>query len=282
MAVSAIIRNKQWISYNYPARVVGLSRISTNNNIPDRTTQQQREVVGPSTESSPENSINNNSCFPKAIVGKLISMIPVSSVRYLPFLQLDITKDCSSPMLSSYCSTTTTSSGSSSSGGLANEAMYLNTAVASRIDRLTDCLMSTCYSDYWQLVLNLPFWEEEKKQLDVHVIGGFLSDPLVLPKYQNMVEAFDLLYVLEDVRDHLNELLDYSSRCGGVGGTGGYAAKPVENMEEHIHAVTETYDMLKVKYPNRLLAIEEVLGLGLSILRQKHKFRWKTMHEYSY
>eukprot|EP00922_Rhytidocystis_sp_ex-Travisia-forbesii_P072068 GHVS01107504.1.p1 GENE.GHVS01107504.1~~GHVS01107504.1.p1 ORF type:complete len:270 (-),score=79.22 GHVS01107504.1:67-876(-) len=192
------------------------------------------------------------------------------------------------PSSPSCCSGVSPSSSSSSSArrlfsssSFRSDEVYLNTVLAARIDRLTTCLLASSFSDYWSLVLNVPFWEEEKNQIDRHAVP-FLADRLVAPKYQSLLELFDLLYVLEDSRDHLNEILDYASRTGGVGGTGAYAHPDIHNIDEHVDALTAVYEQLKKKYPHRLPDIEDVLGVGLALLRQKHKFRWTTMHEYSY
>lgn len=113
-------------------------------------------------------------------------------------------------------------------------------------------------------------------------IVPFLHDPILAEKYQSITRLMDLFYQLEDIRDHMNEVMDYLSRIGGVGGTGAYAPAPIENLDENCDAFCKKYEELKEKYPEFLPQIESVLGVGLALLRQKKKFRWSTMHEYNF
>merc|ERR1711937_856959 len=93
-------------------------------------------------------------------------------------------------------------------------------------------------------------------------------------KYQDVQELMDLLYQCEDVRDHLNELAELVTRASGFMGTGLGAEEKVENMDEHAQACAAVYDKLVKKHPNFKPKIEQTIGHGLAILRQKHKFKY--------
>eukprot|EP00439_Symbiodinium_sp_Y106_P042916 s6638_g5.t1 len=112
----------------------------------------------------------------------------------------------------------------------------------------------------------------------------------------------------QDVRDHLNELAELATRASGFMGTGFAAEEKVENMDEHAKQASEVYDktlgvkharssgvergqlldpicviprMLE-KHPDFKPKIEQTVGHGLAILRQKHKFKFGSMHRYFY
>mmetsp|Transcript_88227 Transcript_88227/g.284970 ORF Transcript_88227/g.284970 Transcript_88227/m.284970 type:complete len:214 (+) Transcript_88227:31-672(+) len=140
-------------------------------------------------------------------------------------------------------------------------------------------VFSTNWADYLNLVYNVPFWESELDKL-TSIVQPYLHEPEVGAKFGEVQELMDVLYQCEDVRDHLNELAELCTRASGFMGTGYAAEEKVENMDEHAKLCAEAYDSLLAKHPNFKPKIEQTVGHGLAVLRQKHKFKWGTMHRY--
>merc|ERR1712099_214850 len=88
----------------------------------------------------------------------------------------------------------------------------------------------------------------------------------------------DVLYQCEDVRDHLNELAELATRASGLMGTGYNAGEKVENMEENAKKCAEAYDKILAAHPSFKPKIEQTIGHA--VLRQKHKFKFGSMHRY--
>eukprot|EP00921_Rhytidocystis_pertsovi_P013874 GHVQ01022540.1.p2 GENE.GHVQ01022540.1~~GHVQ01022540.1.p2 ORF type:complete len:272 (+),score=44.56 GHVQ01022540.1:269-1084(+) len=162
-----------------------------------------------------------------------------------------------------------------------SEPVRYNSDMCGRIDRLNDTILSANWEDYFQLVQNMTLWDAERDLIDSAVVP-FLHDSQVKEQHEQLQKTMDVLYALSDVRDHLNELADYCSRTAGVAGTGAYAVPPVDNIDEHIDALTNRYEELKSLYVDYLPQIESVLGSGLAMLCQKIKFRWSTMHQFHF
>mmetsp|Transcript_88230 Transcript_88230/g.284981 ORF Transcript_88230/g.284981 Transcript_88230/m.284981 type:complete len:214 (+) Transcript_88230:115-756(+) len=140
-------------------------------------------------------------------------------------------------------------------------------------------VFSTNWADYLNLVYNVPFWESELDKL-TSIVQPYLHEPEVGAKFGEVQELMDVLYQCEDVRDHLNELAELCTRASGFMGTGYAAEDKVENMDEHANLCAEAYDSLLAKHPNFKPKIEQTVGHGLAVLRQKHKFKWGSMHRY--
>mmetsp|Transcript_88235 Transcript_88235/g.284999 ORF Transcript_88235/g.284999 Transcript_88235/m.284999 type:complete len:214 (+) Transcript_88235:115-756(+) len=140
-------------------------------------------------------------------------------------------------------------------------------------------VFSTNWADYLNLVYNVPFWESELDKL-TSIVQPYLHEQEVGAKFGEVQELMDVLYQCEDVRDHLNELAELCTRASGFMGTGYAAEEKVENMDEHAKLCAEAYDSLLAKHPNFKPKIEQTVGHGLAVLRQKHKFKWGSMHRY--
>ncbi|CAE8708113.1 unnamed protein product, partial [Polarella glacialis] len=111
-------------------------------------------------------------------------------------------------------------------------------------------------------------------------VQPYLHEPAVGAKFGEVQEMMDVLYQCEDVRDHLNELAELATRASGFMGTGWQAEEKVENMDEHAQLAGQAYDKILNKHPNFKPKIEQTIGHGLAILRQKHKFKFGSMHRY--
>eukprot|EP00929_Paragymnodinium_shiwhaense_P019664 TRINITY_DN1332_c0_g4_i1.p2 TRINITY_DN1332_c0_g4~~TRINITY_DN1332_c0_g4_i1.p2 ORF type:complete len:239 (+),score=67.96 TRINITY_DN1332_c0_g4_i1:79-717(+) len=151
--------------------------------------------------------------------------------------------------------------------------------VMEKMDAFHNEVISANWGDYLYLVYNVPFWEAEYEKL-LHIAGPYAHEAEFGKKFTFIQEMMDVLYQVEDVRDHLNELGEMATRASGFMGTGWQAEEKIENMDEHAKACIESYDKLLAKYPDFKPKIEQTIGHGLAILRQKHKFNWGTMHRY--
>merc|ERR1711957_426715 len=107
------------------------------------------------------------------------------------------------------------------------------------------------------------------------IVQPYLHEDDVGKKFNEVQELMDVLYQCEDIRDHLNELAELATRASGLMGTGYSAGEKVENMDEHAQACGEAYDRLLAKHPDFKPKIEQTVGHGLAILRQKHKFKFR-------
>lgn len=151
--------------------------------------------------------------------------------------------------------------------------------VLSEIRELYDNILITNWNDSFSLVLNVPLWEgiasaiEEKMKL-------VETDDEVLKAKTELNNLLDILFILEDLRDHINELLEQSSRATGLAGTGILSSFQINNIDEHIDFLKNRYEQLLETYPNFKYQINLVLGKGLALLRQKYAFEWKHMHEF--
>ena len=93
---------------------------------------------------------------------------------------------------------------------------------------------------------------------------------------------FDCLAQLEDCRDYMNEIGETLTRASGLMGTGVMAGEKIDNLPEANTHCAKYYDDMLLKYPEFKPKVEQVLGHGLAILRQKSKFRFDSMHRYSF
>jgi len=140
-------------------------------------------------------------------------------------------------------------------------------------------VLSTNWADYLNLVYNVPFWEAELEKL-TSIVQPYLHEPEVGKKFAEVQELMDVLYKCEDVRDHLNELAELATRASGLMGTGYNAGEKVENMDENAKVCGEAYNKLLADHPDFKPKIEQTVGHGLAVLRQKHKFKFASMHRY--
>merc|ERR1719473_1703416 len=108
---------------------------------------------------------------------------------------------------------------------------------------LEDAVLGVNWGDYFILIQDQPFWEAELAQL-------------------------------EDCRDFMNELGEVQTRASGLMGTGIGAGEKIDNMEEIAAHCGKFYEEMLEKYPEFKPKVEQVVGNGMSILRQKAKFRF--------
>merc|ERR1712226_1623339 len=158
-------------------------------------------------------------------------------------------------------------------------AKYTRDEVLDKLDAFHGEVLGANWADYLYLVYNVPFWEAEFERLGV-AVQSYLHEEEVGEKYKEVQELMDVLYQCEDVRDRLNELAELVTRASGLMGTGLGAEPKVVNMDENAQACVVVYEKLIKKHPNLKPKIEQTIGHGLAVLRQKHKFKYSTMHRY--
>merc|ERR1711971_347517 len=156
---------------------------------------------------------------------------------------------------------------------------YSREEVADKLDAFHGEVLGANWADYLYLVYNVPFWEAEFERLGV-AVQPYLHEEEMGAKYKEVQEIMDVLYQCEHVRDHLNELAELVTRASGLMGTGLGAEPKVVNMDENAQACVKVYEELLAKHPGMKPKIEQTIGHGLAVLRQKHKFKFATMHRY--
>eukprot|EP00927_Polykrikos_kofoidii_P001366 TRINITY_DN10499_c0_g1_i1.p1 TRINITY_DN10499_c0_g1~~TRINITY_DN10499_c0_g1_i1.p1 ORF type:complete len:202 (-),score=28.28 TRINITY_DN10499_c0_g1_i1:78-683(-) len=163
--------------------------------------------------------------------------------------------------------------------GYVTTARHSREEMLAQLDTFHTEVFTANWGDYLSLVYNVPFWEAENEKLTT-LIQPYIHEAETGTKFAQLQEMMDVLYKCEDVRDHLNELAELATRASGFMGTGYAAEEKVENMEEHAVACGNAYEALLTAHPSFKPKIEQSVGHGLAVLRQKHKFRWSTMHRY--
>lgn len=151
----------------------------------------------------------------------------------------------------------------------------------SRVQNVHDQMLGTNWGDYLDLVHNEPFWKAELANLEP-LMAQSGKDEDLKKKYDYVLKATDCMYACEDVRDHINEILELITRKTGILGMGINAGEEVENMDEQTDLLCARYEELKKEYPEYKPKIEQSVGHGLAILRMKHKFPMPGGHRFFY
>ncbi|CDU20262.1 hypothetical protein YYC_00333 [Plasmodium yoelii 17X] len=147
------------------------------------------------------------------------------------------------------------------------------------MENLYNNIITSNWNDSVYLVLNIPIWEGRLNDIE-EKIKGYENDKSIIDQKKKINELFDVLFILEDLRDHINEILEQSSRSTGLAGTHVLASFKIQNINEHIEFLKSRYEELLSSYPAYKYQINLVLGKGLALLRQKYSFNWKHMHDF--
>jgi hypothetical protein len=158
---------------------------------------------------------------------------------------------------------------------------YRREEVIERLSSLHDGVRASNWGDCVNLVLNVPFWDAELEKVD-HMVEPYHQDVEIGTMLRETHRLFDCLFASEDVRDHVNELIEISTRKSGIMGTGYLGAEGLDNAAEHIQHCIKAYEGLLDKYPDFKPKIEQSVGHGLAILRSKYKFDYPSMHRFFY
>ena len=144
-----------------------------------------------------------------------------------------------------------------------------------------DAVQAANWGDCVSLVLNVPFWDAELENVD-HMVEAYHQDPEIGKKIRETHRLLDCLAISEDIRDHINELIEISTRTSGIMGTGYLGGEGLEDVDTHLNHCVTAYENLLEKFPEFKPKIEQSVGHGLAILRSKYKFDYKGMHRFFY
>lgn len=150
-----------------------------------------------------------------------------------------------------------------------------------RIYSLRNAIINSNWADGLQSTFNVPHWDNEYAALSYDLNINKTTEK-ELTAFKELGSLFDLYYQCEDVRDHINQVLEVKSRSGGLAGTGVMASEGVDNLEEHAQAAVAVYEKLLKSYPDYKVKIEEGLGFGLAAFRAKHKFRYNNQYRHHF
>ncbi|SBT40057.1 conserved Plasmodium protein, unknown function [Plasmodium ovale wallikeri] len=176
-------------------------------------------------------------------------------------------------------------------GGLSGEsgmrgyftALYDNVQEKKKLEKemddLYDNIITSNWNDSVHLVLNVSIWEGILKSIE-EKIKAYECDEDIVKKKKELNELFDVLFILEDLRDHINEILEQSSRASGLAGAHILSSFKINNINEHIDFLKKKYEQLLLIYPKYKYQINLVLGKGLALLRQRYSFDWNNMHQF--
>lgn len=160
-------------------------------------------------------------------------------------------------------------------------AQYEREEVAERVTKLRDIVLGTNWADYLNLVQNVPFWEAEIEKVAT-AAAPYVADPDLGAKIEEIYRTMDCMYACEDVRDHINELMEIQTRASGIMGIGINAGEKIDNVEEQVDSLVAEYEELLKTYPEFKPKVEQTVGHGLALFRQKNKFRFSSMHRFFY
>jgi hypothetical protein len=158
---------------------------------------------------------------------------------------------------------------------------YHREQVVERLHNLNDAVQAANWGDSVNLVLNVPFWDAELENVD-HMAEPYHQDPEIGTRLRDTHKLFDCLFISEDIRDHINELIEVSTRTSGIMGTGYLGGDKLENVDEQLNHCVKAYENLLEKYPEFKPKIEQSVGHGMAILRSKYKFDYSGMHRFFY
>ena len=148
-----------------------------------------------------------------------------------------------------------------------------------RLENLNNAVHAANWGDCVSLVLNVPFWDAELENVD-HMVEAYHQDEKIGFRMRETHRLFDCLFIAEDIRDHINELIEVSTRTSGIMGTGYMGGDSLENVDEQLNHCINAYESLLAKYPEFKPKIEQSVGHGMAILRSKYKFDYKGMHRF--
>ena len=153
--------------------------------------------------------------------------------------------------------------------------------VVDRLESLHDAVQAANWGDCVSLVLNVPFWDAELENVD-HMVEPYHQDPEIGTKVRETHRLFDCLFASEDIRDHITELIEITTRTSGIMGTGYMGGGKLEDVDAQLEHCVKAYEGLLAKYPEFKPKIEQSVGHGMAILRSKYKFDYQGMHRFFY
>ncbi|GBE60763.1 hypothetical protein, conserved [Babesia ovata] len=146
------------------------------------------------------------------------------------------------------------------------------------LKELHDTIMAANWHDSILLTMNGDLWDGTLARLKR--MAEDVSDMQVQVMLSKTLEIFDALYKVEDVQDHIFELIEELPHFGGKPATESPLA--AGNIDKHINHVLERYAQLKQEHPRYTAKIQDSVGYSLAILRQRYTFSWPEEHKYFY
>uniref|UniRef100_A0A3B0MNM3 DUF6827 domain-containing protein n=1 Tax=Theileria annulata TaxID=5874 RepID=A0A3B0MNM3_THEAN len=134
------------------------------------------------------------------------------------------------------------------------------------------------WHDTVQLTMNMDIWAGSFDRL------WRLARDIPHVRFQQLLtetkELFDVLYQVEDLQDHLYELMEELALHPQE--NSGSSMGATTNYNQHINEVVRRYHELKRNHPQYTQKLKESLGYTLAVMRQRYTFDWPEEHSYFY
>nr|PVC51034.1 hypothetical protein MACL_00001849 [Theileria orientalis] len=150
--------------------------------------------------------------------------------------------------------------------------------VYTELQLLYNKVLAANWHDTVQLTMNMDIWVSNLDKLRRR--GRDLPHVQVQALLSETLKLFDLVYQVEDLQDHLYELME--ELTPGPDSEADHAQNAVSNLKEHLREVLARYQEMKRLYPEYTVKLKESVGYTLAVLRQRYTFDWPEEHSYFY
>ncbi|UKK01920.2 hypothetical protein MACK_001273 [Theileria orientalis] len=150
--------------------------------------------------------------------------------------------------------------------------------VYTELQVLYNKVLAANWHDTVQLTMNMDIWVSNLDKLRRR--GRDLPHVQVQALLSETLKLFDLVYQVEDLQDHLYELME--ELTPGPDSEADHAQNAVSNLKEHLGEVLTRYQEMKRLYPEYTVKLKESIGYTLAVLRQRYTFDWPEEHSYFY
>ncbi|AFZ79575.1 hypothetical protein BEWA_024240 [Theileria equi strain WA] len=141
-------------------------------------------------------------------------------------------------------------------------------------------VLAANWHDTVKLTMNADIWDGIFSRIKRRTHD--IPDIQVQIMLNKTLEIFDALYQVEDVQDHIYELIEELSINASEGASAETSTKVTDNLDQHIAEILKKYEQLKQRYPRYASKIQDTIGYSLAILRQRYTFTWPEEHKYFY
>ncbi|KAK1443763.1 hypothetical protein BgAZ_206390 [Babesia gibsoni] len=155
-----------------------------------------------------------------------------------------------------------------------------NMEVYQDLKELHDKVLATNWHNTGQLLMDADILEGTLERLKERAQD--ITDMQVQIMLSKTLEIFDALYKVEDVQDHIFELVEEIKHYPIGASTLESNPQAAKNMEKHVKHLLENYAKLKRDHPRYAVKIQESVGYSLGVLRQCYTFNWPEEHKYFY
>ncbi|UKJ90542.2 hypothetical protein MACJ_001476 [Theileria orientalis] len=150
--------------------------------------------------------------------------------------------------------------------------------VYTELQLLYNKVLAANWHDTVQLTMNMDIWVSNLDKLRRR--GRDLPHVQVQALLSETLKLFDLVYQVEDLQDHLYELME--ELTAGPDSEADHAQNAVSNLKDHLGEVLNRYQEMKRLYPEYTVKLKESIGYTLAVLRQRYTFDWPEEHSYFY